>query len=150
VTTAPQGELSVLFDLFVANSAARALLGPVMAATGLTAAQYAELSIVAVHGPLSVTAFAAAATVPLTTASDTVRAMERRGHVVRVRDPDDRRAWLVDLTPAGRAAHQAAQRAFRIAVRRVRSALGDSEPQVREALQALAAACSAAGDPTRR
>ena len=78
-----RSELSVLFDLFVADSAARTLLTPVMAGTGLTATQYAEYSLVLVHGPLSVTRFAGIANLPLTTASDTVRSMERRAHVAR-------------------------------------------------------------------
>ena len=141
MTTTP--ELSVLFDLFVADSAARALLTPVMAGTGLTATQYAEYSLVLVHGPLSVTRFASIANLPLTTASDTVRSMERRGHVARVRDPTDGRAWLVELTSEGRAAHQKARRAFRTAARAVRDQLGPAEPGVRDALQRLAAACSA-------
>jgi DNA-binding MarR family transcriptional regulator len=142
VTTTP--ELSVLFDLFVADSAARTLLTPVMAGTGLTATQYAEYSLVLVHGPLSVTRFASIANLPLTTASDTVRSMERRAHVARVRDPADGRAWLVELTVEGRAAHQRARRAFRAAARAVREQLGPAEPGVRDALQRLAAACSAA------
>ena len=136
---------SVLFDLFVADSAAGELLAPVMAPTGLTAAQYAEYSILQVDGPLSVSAFAAVARVPLTTASDTLRAMERRGHAERTRDPDDGRAWLVGLTAQGRAQHVAARRAFRTAARRVSSLLGDAEPDVRAALRLLAEACAAAG-----
>lgn len=144
MTVASAGELSVLFDLFVADSAARELLSPVMAPTGLTATQYAEYSIVSVHGPMSVTRFAAVAGVPLTTASDTLRVMERRAHVVRTKDPTDRRAWLVDLTPEGRRVHAGARRAFRTAVRRVRHQLGDREPEVRAALRLLADACQAA------
>jgi DNA-binding MarR family transcriptional regulator len=139
-----RSELSVLFDLFVADSAARTLLTPVMAGTGLTATQYAEYSLVLVHGPLSVTRFASIANLPLTTASDTVRSMERRAHVARVRDPADGRAWLVELTAEGRAAHQKARRAFRTAARAVREHRGPAEPAVRDALQRLAAACSAA------
>ena len=110
----PRSGLSVLFDLFVADSAARSLLAPVMGPTGLTATQYAEYSIVSVEGPLSVTGFADVARLPLTTASDTLRAMERRGHVSRFRDPRDGRARLVDLTPDGREAHSTARRAFRM------------------------------------
>lgn len=141
-------ELSVLFDLFVADSAARTLLTPVMAGTGLTATQYAEYSLVLVHGPLSVTRFAGIANLPLTTASDTIRSMERRAHVARVRDPGDGRAWLVELTSEGIAAHQQARRAFRTAAHAVREELGSAEPAVRDALQRLAAACSAAaGSP---
>lgn len=139
-----QPTYSVLFDLFVADSAAGELLSPVMAPTGLTAPQYAEYSILQVDGPMTVTAFAAVARVPLTTASDTLRAMERRGHAERTRDPDDGRAWLVRLTAEGRAQHATARRAFRTAARRVSSLLGDAEPDVRAALQRLADACEAA------
>ena len=135
---------SVLFDLFVADSAAGKLLAPVMAPTGLTAANYAEYSILFVDGPLSVSAFAALARVPLTTASDTLRAMERRGHAYRERDPDDGRAWLVGLTDEGLSAHATARRAFRQAATRVSRLLGDAEPDVRAALRRLADACTEA------
>ena len=136
------GGLSVLFDLYVADSAARELLRPVMAPTGLNATQYAEYSIVVTNGPLSVSAFAAIAMIPLATASDTVRAMERRGHVERSRDPADGRAWLVDLTDEGRDAHETARRAFRTAARQVSRVLGEAEPDVRQALRLLADACA--------
>jgi len=139
---------SVLFDLFVADSAAGRLLSPVMAPTGLTAAQYAEYSILQVDGPMSVTAFAAVARVPLTTASDTLRAMERRGHALRQRDPADGRAWLVGLSDDGREAHAIARRAFRKAATRVSRLLGDAEPDVRAALRLLADACTASADTT--
>jgi DNA-binding MarR family transcriptional regulator len=142
----PRSGLSVLFDLFVVDSAARTLLAPVMGPTGLTANQYAEYSIVAVEGPLSVTRFAEVARLPLTTASDTLRAMERRGHVSRFRDPRDGRSRLVDLTPEGREAHSRARRAFRTAAGRVSRHLGDREPDVRAALTLLAEACAAAHD----
>lgn len=137
-------DLSVLFDLFVADSAARTLLTPVMAGTGLTASQYAGYSLVLVNGPLSVTRFAEIAGMPLATASDTVRAMEARGHLARLRDPADRRAWLVELTADGLAAHEHARAAFRTAAAAVRRQLGPAEPDVRAALQLLAAACVAA------
>ena len=135
---------SVLFDLFVADSAARDLLVPVMSPTGLTAVQYAEYSILQVEGPMSVSAFAAVARLPLATASDTLRAMERRGHVERTRDPDDGRAWRVGLTEDGRAQHDRSRKAFRRAATRVTRLLGDAEPDVREALRRLADACEKA------
>jgi DNA-binding MarR family transcriptional regulator len=119
----------------------------VMAPTGLTAVQYAEYSILRVDGPMSVSAFASVAQLPLATASDTLRAMERRGHVERTRDPLDGRAWLVGLTDDGRAQHDQARRAFRTAARRVSTVLGDAEPDVRAALRLLADACAAASEP---
>lgn len=134
--------LSVLFDLFAANTAARTLLGPVMSGAGMTAEQYAYYSILQTHGPLSVTHFAGHAHLPLTTASDVVRALERRQHVTRLRDAADRRAWLVELTPAGREAHATARAAFRSSAHQVSRRLGAAEPDVRAALQALAEACT--------
>jgi DNA-binding MarR family transcriptional regulator len=145
--TTPAG-YSVLFDLFLADSAARELLRPVVAPTGLTAVQYAEYSILHVDGPMSVSTFAALARLPLATASDTLRAMERRGHVERSRDPDDGRAWLVDLSDSGRAQHERSRRAFRRAATRVSRMLGDAEPDVRAALRLLADACARASEET--
>lgn len=136
--------LSVLFDLYLADSAAGSLLGPVMAPSGMTATQYAEYSLLRTSGPMSVSQFASAAHVPLTTASDTLRAMESRGHAARTRDPHDGRAWLVSLTADGRAAHTRARKHFASASARVREILGDDEPVVRRALQRLAAACTEA------
>lgn len=137
-----QPRLSVLFDLFTADMAARALLRPAMADTGMTAEQYAHYSLLHAYGPLSVTAFADSAHLPLTTASDILRAMERRGHVTRVRDAADRRAWLLELTPEGREAHERGRAGFREAAREVSRRLGDAEADVRTALQVLARACS--------
>jgi DNA-binding MarR family transcriptional regulator len=134
--------MSVLFDLFTVDSAARSLLRPVMAGTGMTAEQYAHYSILASFGPLSVTAFAEAGHLPLTTASDILRAMERRGHLTRVRDDSDRRAWLLELTSTGREAHEEGRAAFRVAAGEVSRRLGDAEPEVRSALQTLARVCS--------
>ncbi|MFN8167487.1 MAG: MarR family transcriptional regulator [Candidatus Nanopelagicales bacterium] len=136
--------LSVLFDLYLADAAAGTLLAPVMAPSGMTATQYAEYSLLRTQGPMSVSQFAAAAHVPLTTASDTLRALESRGHAARTRDPHDGRAWLVSLTADGRAAHTRARKHFRAASARVREILGDDEPAVRRALQQLAAACTEA------
>jgi DNA-binding MarR family transcriptional regulator len=114
-----------------------------MAGAGLTAEQYACYSILHTYGPLTVSQFAEHAHLPLTTASDVVRSMERRDHVTRVRDDADRRAWLLELSPAGQQAHAVARDTFRSVARQVSQRLGDAEPAVREALQALADACSA-------
>ena len=138
---------SVLFDLFLADAAAVGLLGPVMAGSGLSATQYAEYSLLREQGPMSVTRFADESHLALSTASDTLRAMELRGHVERTRDPDDGRAWLLGLTTEGRAAHTRARRRFRTAAARVSEHLGPHEADVRRALALLADACVAASAP---
>jgi DNA-binding MarR family transcriptional regulator len=132
---------SVLFDLFLADAAASTLLGPAMRTSGLTPAQYAEYSLLRLEGPLTVSQFAARSNRPLSTASDTLRAMEQRGHLTRARHPDDGRAWSLRLTPAGRAAHARARRRFRVAADQVSSRLGHREDDVRRALALLSAAC---------
>lgn len=132
---------SVLFDLFLANAAASTLLAPAMRSSGLTPAQYAEYSLLRTEGPLTVTEFATRSNRPLSTASDTLRAMEQRGHVTRSRHPDDGRAWALRLTPAGRAAHSRARRRFRVAAAQVSTRLGRHEDDVRRALGLLAAVC---------
>jgi DNA-binding MarR family transcriptional regulator len=137
---------SVLFELFLADAAASTLLGPVMSSSGLTAAQYAEYSLLREEGPLTVTEFARRSNRPLSTASDTLRAMEQRGHVTRSRHPDDGRAWALRLTPAGRAAHSRAQRRFRVAAAQVSTRLGGHEDEVRHALALLSAVCVQAAD----
>jgi DNA-binding MarR family transcriptional regulator len=139
--TSPGG-LSVLFDLFAAETAARTLLRPAMSGAGMSAEQYACYSILFTHGPISVSQFADHAHLPLTTASDIVRAMERRQHVTRVRDQTDRRAWLLELSPEGREAHATARASFQSAARQVSHRLGAAEEDVRAALQALAEACT--------
>jgi DNA-binding MarR family transcriptional regulator len=138
---------SVLFDLFLADSAAMSLLAPTMAPSGLTPEQYAEYSLLRTQGPMSVTRFADESHLPLSTASDTLRAMEQRGHVTRVRDPDDGRAWLLALTADGRAVHTRARRHFRSAAARVSAELGEREADVRGALALLADACVRAAGP---
>jgi DNA-binding MarR family transcriptional regulator len=141
---------SVLFDLFLADAAASTLLGPAMRGSGLNPSQHAEYSLLRQEGPLTVTEFATRSNRPLSTASDTLRAMEARGHVVRSRHPDDGRAWALRLTPAGRAAHSRAQRRFRVAAAQVSSRLGRREDDVRDALALLSAACVDALDDLHR
>lgn len=52
--------------------------------------------------PARPSALAAAMCLDLSTVSRQVPLLERQGWVVRSADPDDRRAQLLDLTPAGR------------------------------------------------
>jgi DNA-binding MarR family transcriptional regulator len=61
-------------------------------------------------------------------------------HLRRVRNPDDGRSFVLELTPAGRTAHAAAGAAFLPALDRVVEALGSDEPGVRASLRSLRAA----------
>jgi DNA-binding MarR family transcriptional regulator len=54
------------------------------------------------EGPSSVSELAALLMLDGSTVTRQVSAMESRGQAARSADPDDGRAWLIDLTPAGR------------------------------------------------
>jgi DNA-binding MarR family transcriptional regulator len=72
--------------------------------------------------------------------SQVLRALEQRGLVTRRDDPDDSRAWLLALTPAGKKAATEAAAAVRAAEARVFAHV-DRDELVR-ALQLVAAAVS--------
>ena len=74
---------------------------------------------------------------PLTTVSSYVKRFERRGHLVRERNPHDGRSFVLRLTDEGRATHAAAGARFLPVLGDVVAALGRNEPTVRRALASL-------------
>ena len=70
------------------------------------------------------------------TTSRHVSALERSGHVERVADPDDRRAWLVQASESG---HQAFQHARALRNALLDRVLGDWDPAEVDALAAALA-----------
>jgi len=63
---------------------------------------FRALAVVAVHGPQRVSAIAQHLGVDLSVASRQVAALTVAGYVHRTRDPEDRRAQIVELTERGR------------------------------------------------
>jgi DNA-binding MarR family transcriptional regulator len=72
-----------------------------LAADGVSSDGYAALSLIGVRGPVRLTELASELGMPLPTASDIVRRLERRKHVRRRPNPDDGRSWLFELTSTG-------------------------------------------------
>ena len=72
-----------------------------LAADGVEADRYGMLSLIGAYGPLRLTEVASSLGLPLTTASDSVRRLEARGHVRRTPNPDDGRSFLFELTARG-------------------------------------------------
>ena len=72
-----------------------------LAADGVASDGYALLSLIGVRGPSRLTELAEELGMPLTTASDAVRRLERRRLVRRRPNPEDARSWLFELTAAG-------------------------------------------------
>lgn len=71
---------------------------------------------------------------PPTTVSSVVKRLESRGHLVRERNPNDGRSYVLRLTCSGHAAHRAAGALFLPALRDLVRALGSKEPSARRAL----------------
>jgi len=93
--------LSLLLLVVAAHQRLGQLVERELAADGVEAADYALLSLVGVRGPGRLTEIAADLGMPLTTASDAVRRLEAREHVVRLPNPHDGRSTLVALTDEG-------------------------------------------------
>jgi DNA-binding MarR family transcriptional regulator len=103
--------------------------------SGLGAARLSALSVVVFRGPLTLGALASAESVRPPTMTGIVNGMERDGLVRRRASEDDRRAVLIEPTPAGRRLLDRA-RGARIDV--VERALGDLSADQLETLEGAA------------
>jgi DNA-binding MarR family transcriptional regulator len=99
------------------------LVDDAMCLNGLSLARTKVLGQLADNGPLNQAAIAARLGLAARTVTDTVDSLERDGLAERQSDPNDRRAWMVALTSAGRAALSKALAAKSKAMERVFGAL---------------------------
>ena len=109
-----------------------------LAADGVESNGYAVLSLIGARGTMRLTELAAELGLPLTTASDVVRRLERRRPREAAADPEDGRSFLFEVTARG-------DREWRRgwgALQRINAALADQvdEAEMREALTALGSA----------
>jgi len=95
-------EARIGFLLKHAQTRLNALSAPALAELGLGAREWVVLSLVAKSAPCSQQALARQLRVDRTTMVALVDALERLGLVTRERDPVDRRAYALQLTPAGK------------------------------------------------
>jgi MarR family transcriptional regulator, 2-MHQ and catechol-resistance regulon repressor len=86
------------------------------------------------RGPLGGNELAAELYLDKSTASRVVDALERKGYVVRERQPGDGRAVRLEITAGGRALHD---RIVADILAEEKSLLADFDPEVRRALTAL-------------
>jgi DNA-binding MarR family transcriptional regulator len=91
----------VLLLLVAANQRMVQLVDRELAADGVESNGYAVLSLIGARGSMRLTELAGELGMPLTTASDVVRRLERRGQVRRHPNPDDGRSFLFELTARG-------------------------------------------------
>jgi DNA-binding MarR family transcriptional regulator len=134
----PAEQVRAAADLL--HSAAIHLLrgvGEADAESGISAARLSALSVIVFRGPLTLGELARAEGVRSPTMSGIVDGLQEAGLATRRRDPDDRRAVLVEATPEGELLLQAG-RARRI--ERLARSLEELEPEELEAVARGAAA----------
>lgn len=85
------------------------------------------LSVLQRHGPMRPGALAEHLRIAPRSATEVVDDLQDRGLAGRAPDPADRRATLVDLTPAGRAAGEAIQAARAAATERFFASLAEAD-----------------------
>src|SRR5437763_15558421 len=129
---------TVLFDVFVATQARQQLIAAALEGTQLPPEDYPFYVFVGAEGPWTPTALAKRLEMPLTTVLFRLRRLERRGHAERIPNPDDRRSFLIRLTPAGQRLLRKARPKFRPYAEAVEARLGaDSVAAARERLAEL-------------
>jgi len=131
-------ERTILLDVFAANQKRERLIAEALAETDLPPEDYPLYVFIGTAGPLTPTNLARELGMPLSTLLFRVRRLERRRHVERVANPDDRRSYLVRLTPSGERLLAFARPLFRARALAVEARLGEGRvAALREALTEL-------------
>jgi MarR family transcriptional regulator, organic hydroperoxide resistance regulator len=118
-----------LHDFFRASRRARGRAARRPSPSGLSMAQYHLLEPLA-DAPSTNRDLAASADVSSPTATRMIDVLIARGVVTRVEDPTDRRAVLISLTPAGRAALEIKMREYEAMRRQMAATLAPEEQRV--------------------
>jgi DNA-binding MarR family transcriptional regulator len=103
------------------------LVDEVMNAAGLSLSRAKVLGVLATRGPVNQAAVASELGFAPRSVTDTLDALEREGLATRNLDPHDRRARLVEITPAGRDALERAVSVKCTAMDTLFGALTDAE-----------------------
>ena len=138
-------DMSLLFDVWLLMHLVSGLLDDALEGTGLSGDDFGLYSLLRVFGPATPTQIARWTGMRATTVSAALRRMAARGHSRTEPNPDDRRSYLVALSPAGARAHLAAAEPFLAALGYVEAALAPDEHAMRLALQRLDAALRSGG-----
>jgi DNA-binding MarR family transcriptional regulator len=128
---------TVLLQLWTAAHMAERLVAGHLKRAGLSDEQFALLSRIALDGPVTPTALAAAMGVPATTLADAVRRLDERSEIERLPNPADGRSHLLALSPAGRERVEAAAPVVWEALEELRAQLGVPPEEVESALDEL-------------
>ncbi|HEX2433263.1 MAG TPA: MarR family transcriptional regulator [Gaiellaceae bacterium] len=134
-------ERTILLDVFAANQKRERLIAAALGGTELPPEDYPLYVYIGVEGPLTPTELARELGMPLSTVLFRSRRLERRGHAERVPNPEDKRSFLLQLTPSGKHLLSRARPAFRERALAVEARLGKRRvAALREGLTELGAA----------
>ena len=107
------GAPTIFFDVFWTHQMRKRLLEAALADVELPPDDYPLYVLIGAEGPWTPTGLAERLLMPLSTVVFRAKRLERRGHAERVPNPDDRRSFLLRLTPEGRRVLEQARPAFR-------------------------------------
>ena len=127
----------MLYDLWTAANLASGVLGQAIAASGLSAEEYALYSLIRAEGGLTPTELSRWTATSLTTVSALVSRLEGRGHAKRLPNESDRRSYRIQLTEEG---HTALLKAAKLAAplhEELEAQLGHDPDTIRESLRDL-------------
>jgi DNA-binding MarR family transcriptional regulator len=122
--------MTVLDDVFATNQKRERLIEAALAGTALPAEDYPFYVSLRTEGPLTPTELARVLGMPLSTLLFRIRRLEERRHVERAPNLDDRRSYLLQLTPAGRRLVAFAGPLFRARALAVEARLGEERVDV--------------------
>jgi DNA-binding MarR family transcriptional regulator len=125
---------NLVLDLFVLHQRIGALLEQALRGTGVRPAEYAVYSQLGIDA-MTPRLLSDRLGVTASTLTGHLAAIERRGHLRRDTDPDDRRSHLLTLTASGRATLEACRTRFRAAVEALYAGLDVDVDQARAILR---------------
>lgn len=118
------GGPTILLDVFLTNQRRKRMIEAALAQAELPADDYPVYVLIGAEGPWTPTALSRRLEMPLSTMLFRLGRLERRGHAERVPNPDDRRSYLIRLTPQGERLLAEARPAFRDYAEAVEGRLG--------------------------
>jgi DNA-binding MarR family transcriptional regulator len=134
---AEAGPDTILLDVFQTNQLRERLIAAAVDGLQLPPEDYPFYVLIGAEGPLTPTTFAARTKMPLSTVLYRVGRLERRGHLERKPNPDDRRSYLLSLTQAGHELLRDARPRFRALAEAVESRLDGGVDGLRAGLGEL-------------
>jgi len=118
------GPDTILLDLFRTNQVRERLLEASLDGLELPPEDYPFYVLIGAEGPWTPTLLAERMKMPLSTVLFRVGRLDQRGHIERVPNPDDKRSYLISLSPDGQKLLKQARPRFRAFAESVEERLG--------------------------